>query len=122
MSIYQELILDHYRNPRNATVLEDATGEISLNNPLCGDKITLQIKEDEGRIIDVGYKATGCAISVASASMLSEYVLGKTKEELQKLDKDFIIELIGIELSPNRIKCALLPLEALSKIITPTNE
>ncbi len=122
MSIYQELILDHYRNPRNATVLEDATGEISLNNPLCGDKITLQIKEVEGRVIDVGYKATGCAISVASASMLSEFVLGKVKDELKKLDKDFIIDLIGIELSPNRIKCALLPLEALSKIITSTNE
>jgi len=120
--MYQEIILDHYRNPRNAGVLPDATGEISLNNPLCGDKITLTIKEDEGRIVDIGYKATGCAISVASASMLSEYILGKTKDELQKLDKDFIIELIGIELSPNRIKCALLPLEALSKVINKTDE
>lgn len=117
MSIYQEMILDHYRNPRNASVLDDATGTIMLNNPLCGDNIEFTIKEDNERIIDVGYKATGCAISVATASMLSEYILGKTKDELKKLDKNFIIDLIGIELSPNRIKCALLPLEALSKVL-----
>lgn len=122
MSLYQEIVLDHYRNPRNASLLKDATNTIELNNPLCGDVITLTIKEDNGIIADLGYEAKGCAISVASASLLSEYAIGKTKDELKKLDKDFIIDLIGIELSPNRIKCALLPLEALSKIITSTNE
>ena len=118
MSLYQEIVLDHYRNPRNASLLKDATNTIELNNPLCGDVITLTIKEENGVIADLGYEANGCAISVASASLLSEYAIGKTKDELKKLDKDFIIELIGIELSPNRIKCALLPLEALSKVIT----
>jgi nitrogen fixation NifU-like protein len=117
MSLYQEIILDHYRNPRNSKLLADATNSIELDNPLCGDTITLSIKEENNIVVDVGYEAKGCAISVASASLLSEYVIGKSKDELKKLDKDFIIELIGIELSLNRIKCALLPLEALSKVI-----
>lgn len=122
MSLYQEIILDHYRNPRNATVLDNPTGQVELHNPLCGDKLTFSIKEENDVVIEVGYTASGCAISVASASLLSEYIKGKTKDELKKLDKDFIIELIGIELSPNRMKCALLPLEALSKIIIQKDE
>lgn len=116
-SIYQEIILDHYRNPRNAKIIENPTSQISLNNPLCGDKITFSIVEGDGVVKEVGYNATGCAISIASASLLSEQIIGKTKDELKKIDKDYIIDLIGIELSPNRIKCALLPLEALSKVI-----
>ena len=116
-SIYQEMILDHYQNSRNSHLLENATESIKVNNPLCGDEITMQIKEEKGVISEIGYKAHGCAISVASTSMLSEYVKGKSKDELKKLDKNFIIKLIGIELSPNRIKCALLSLEALTKLI-----
>ena len=116
-SIYQEMILDHYQNPRNSVVLEGAISTIKVNNPLCGDEITMQIKEENGLVSEVGYTAHGCAISVASTSMLSEYIKGKSKDELKKLDKNFIIKLIGIELSPNRIKCALLSLEALNKLI-----
>lgn len=116
-SIYQEMILDHYHNPRNSGTLDHPTQEIKVHNPLCGDEISMQILEENGAIKDIAYKASGCAISVASTSMLSEYVKGKSKDELKKLDKNFIIELIGIELSPNRIKCALLSLEALTKLI-----
>jgi nitrogen fixation NifU-like protein len=118
MSIYQEVILDHYRNPRNAKLLSDPTGSIHLTNPFCGDTITLQIKEEGTIITDVGYSASGCAISIATASMLSELIIGKTKEEVLKLDKDDIMEMLHITLSPNRLKCALLSLEAVHKVIT----
>jgi nitrogen fixation protein NifU and related proteins len=118
MSIYQDIILDHYHNPRNKGNLSEPTNSISLSNPLCGDKIHIEIKED-GRIInDIAFSGEGCAISMASASMLTEFVKGKTKEELQKLDKDFVLELLGIELTPNRLKCALLSWEAIMKLVT----
>ena len=116
-SIYQEMILDHYHHPRNSGSIENPSEEIKVMNHLCGDEITMQIKEEAGNIKEIAYKASGCAISIASTSMLSEYVKGKSKDELKKLDKNFILELIGIELSPNRIKCALLSLEALTKLI-----
>ncbi|MCX7996714.1 MAG: iron-sulfur cluster assembly scaffold protein [Patescibacteria group bacterium] len=117
MSIYQEIILDHYRNPRNQTPVENPTGTVTVDNPLCGDKITMSIREKDGVIEAISFTASGCAISIASASILSEYALGKSKETLRKLDKTSMIEMIGVELSMNRVKCALLPLEALSKII-----
>lgn len=117
MSIYQDIILDHYRYPRNAELLDDPTDSVDLTNPLCGDKITLQIKEENNVITKVGYSASGCAISIASASMVSEYIIGKTKEEVQKLDKNDIMEMLHITLSPNRLKCALLSLEAVHKVI-----
>lgn len=116
MSIYQEIILDHYRNPRNKGKLDKASGTIALSNPLCGDEIEMQIKEENGVIIEAAFSGKGCAISQASSSMLTEYVKGKTKEELKKIDKDVITEMLGIELSPNRLKCALLPMEALLKL------
>lgn len=118
MSIYQDIILDHYRNPRNSGQLIDPSEEIEVSNPLCGDIISMQVKIEGDAIADVAYKADGCAISIASASLLSEYIKGKTKEHVQNLDRDFILELLGIELSPNRVKCATLPLEAVSKLIT----
>lgn len=116
MSIYQEIILDHYKNPRNSGLLENPTDSISVQNPLCGDTLVMQIIEENGIITRIGYNAAGCAISVASASLLSEYLLGKSKDELKNIDKQFMIDLIGIELSPNRMKCALLPWEAAHKL------
>jgi nitrogen fixation protein NifU and related proteins len=117
-SLYQEIILDHYQHPRHAGLLSNPTGTVNLNNPLCGDTITLTVKEIDGVIADIGFEANGCAISVASASLLADYAIGKSKDALQKLDKNFIVELLGITLSPNRLKCALLPLEAVSNIIS----
>jgi nitrogen fixation NifU-like protein len=117
MSIYQEIILEHYRHPQNATPLENPTGTVSVDNPLCGDRITMMIREEDGRIQEVGYEASGCAISIASASILSEHIKGKTKEEVQNLDNNDIVSLLGIELSPNRLKCALLPLESVKKAL-----
>ena len=117
MSIYKDLILDHYRHPRNFGSLKKRTSTVFVTNPLCGDEIKLDVLIQKDRIIGIKFDAQGCAISIASASLLSEYVKNKSTEELHKLDSAFIIKLLGITLSPNRIKCALLPLEALTKII-----
>ena len=117
MSIYQEIILDHYKNPRNSVRLSDPTESISVSNPLCGDTLEMDIKVENGIVTHVGYTAKGCAISVAGASLLSQQMLGKSKEYLKNFDKNGMMELIGIELSPNRMKCALLSWEALHKLV-----
>ncbi len=116
-SIYREIILDHYQKPRNYGKLKDATGQVTLANPLCGDKITLFMKMAEDRVTAISFVGKGCAISIASASLLSEFTKNKTENELRKLDKNFIIRLLKVHLGTNRIKCALLPLEALHKLI-----
>jgi len=117
MSIYQEVILDHSRNPRNFKKLVRPTASITVNNPLCGDRLQLDILVKNGTITEVGYSGEGCAISVASASLLSEYILNKQVKNMKKLDKDIVFKLLGINLSPNRIKCALLPWEAVLKVL-----
>jgi nitrogen fixation NifU-like protein len=118
MSIYQELILDHYHNPKNFGRLKNPSQTISVHNPLCGDTIEMQIKEKSGVVEEIAYSGEGCAISQASASMLTEYAKGKDIYELKKLTPEFIISMLGIELSPNRLKCALLSLEALKKVMS----
>lgn len=117
MSIYQEIILDHYRNPRNNGKLKNPTSTISVSNPLCGDIIQMDIEELGGKVVAVAYSGQGCAISQAAASLLTEQVKGKSKDEIMGLDKEYVFELLGIQLSPNRIKCALLSLEALHKVL-----
>ncbi|MDO8496914.1 MAG: SUF system NifU family Fe-S cluster assembly protein [bacterium] len=117
MSIYQDVILDHYHSPRNEGRIKNPSNSVSLSNPLCGDTIVMDVVEKNGKIERIAHISTGCAISKASASMLTEYVKGKTKDEVVKLDKDFILTMLGIELSANRLRCALLPLESLHKLI-----
>lgn len=120
MSIYQDIILDHYNFPRNKGKLQNPTHAVDLTNPLCGDKIQMEVEAKDGKVVEIGFTGEGCAISIASASMVTEYAKGKTIQELLKLDKDFVLELLGIELTPNRLKCALLSLEALHKTIQST--
>lgn len=117
MSIYQDLILDHYRSPRNQGSLSGATNSVQVYNPLCGDKITMQIVEKDGKVEQIAFQGEGCAISQASASMLTEYAKGKSLSELRGMDKQDILDMLGVELSPNRIKCALLSWEALIKVV-----
>lgn len=117
MNIYSELILDHYQNPRNFGKLKKPTKKTVIFNPSCGDRIELDIILAKNKIKDIKFRAQGCAISQASASMLTDTIKGKAKEDLQKLDKDFIITMLGVDLGPNRIKCALLPLEALQRLL-----
>ena len=116
-SIYQEIILEHYKNPHNFGSVKDPTKKTSVANPSCGDEIKMEILFKKDIVEEIKFKGQGCAISQASASILTDYVLGKSKDDLKKLDKDFMIKLLGIELGPNRIKCALLALEALYKLL-----
>ena len=111
---YKENILDHYRRPRNAGVLEQPTHSHEEHNPLCGDVIRLELHVDEHNVIDqVAFKGKGCAISQASASMLTEMIKGKTLDEAKAINKESILEALGIEIGPVRMKCALLSLKVL---------
>lgn len=116
-SIYQERILQHSSNPHNFGRLPHATTKIVLDNPLCGDVIQMEIEVVDDVIKQVMFTGKGCAISKASASLLTDAAKGKTISELRKWDKVSMIKMLGIELGPNRLKCALLPLEALQKLI-----
>lgn len=112
--LYREIILDHYQNPRNKELLSPADIDYEEDNPVCGDHIHLTVQlDDEDRVTAVGWDGEGCAISQASASMLSEAIVGKTLEELRSFSKDDILEMLGIELGPVRLKCALLSLKVL---------
>ncbi|HZC48197.1 MAG TPA: SUF system NifU family Fe-S cluster assembly protein [Nitrososphaeraceae archaeon] len=112
--IYREIILDHYRNPRNKGKLPQADVSTHDSNPLCGDEIDIHLKVEQGKIKDIKFEGRGCAISQASASMLTEMVLDKPLTTVKDLAKDDILENIGLmNLGPARIKCALLSLKVL---------
>jgi nitrogen fixation NifU-like protein len=111
---YKGYILDHYRNPRNFGSLERADASAEDLNPLCGDMIRMELAVDgEGRVRDVKFSGKGCAISQASASMLTESIKGMTLEEIAKLPQDAVLENVGIGISPTRMKCAMLGLKVL---------
>jgi nitrogen fixation NifU-like protein len=116
--LYRDNILEHYKQPRNWSPphpeIEDPDLEFEDFNPLCGDELKVQLKvgEDE-RIADVRFSGHGCAISQASASMASEEVIGMPVSELLRLDREFVLELLGIDISATRMKCALLTLKVL---------
>ncbi len=109
--LYRELILDHYQNPHNHGTIENPDISFEDSNPLCGDKIRIDIKVRDGIVEDIKFTGKGCAISQASASMLTDEIKGKPLEEIKHLDKQAVFDLIGIPLSPTRVKCALLPLK-----------
>ena len=112
--LYREQILDHYKHPHNFGELDDADLEFEDTNPLCGDELRVQIRtDDEGRIDEIRFSGQGCAISQAAASMVSDEVKGMTVEELVRLDKSFVLDLLGIDISATRMKCALLSLKVL---------
>ncbi len=112
--MYRENILDHAQNPRFPGVLDPADIDHEESNPLCGDRLRLTLRVDENhRITAVAWEGDGCAISQASASMLGEQIMGKTLEEVRNISKEDIFEMLGIPLSPNRMKCALLSLQVL---------
>ena len=112
--IYREIILDHYRNPRNKGKLTDADVSIHDSNPLCGDEIDIHLKVEEGKIKNIKFEGRGCAISQASASMLTEMVIEKPLTTVKEIAKNDILENIGLlNLGPARIKCALLSLKVL---------
>jgi len=110
--LYREYILDHYKNPHNHGSLEHADMEAHDINPLCGDELTFQVALDsDGKVSAVAFDGHGCAISQASASMLSDEIKGMTSEQLLALDHQTVLDLLGIEISATRMKCAMLPLK-----------
>ena len=112
--IYREIILDYYRNPRNFGKIDTPDITIRDSNPLCGDEIEIHVKFDGDKVKDIKFTGKGCAISQASASMLTEMVMGKSLEDMKKVGKEDILESLGLpNLGPARIKCALLSLKTL---------
>lgn len=112
--MYQEQILDHYRNPRNVGKLEDAQIAAEGDNPLCGDKVALYLKlGDDQRVEEARFQGEGCAISQASASLLTLKLKGMPMEKVKKFGKEEILETLGIPISPVRLKCAILSVEVL---------
>ena len=112
--LYREQILEHYKQPHNWGELDDPDLEFEDFNPLCGDERKVQLKVGEDQTItDVRFSGHGCAISQASASMASEELVGMSVEDLIRLDRDFVLDLLGIEISATRMKCALLTLKVL---------
>lgn len=114
MDMYREIILDHARSPRYPGILNPADVDHEERNPLCGDRLRLTLRLDENqRITEIAWDGEGCAVSQATASMLSEEIIGKTLAEVHQMTKDDVFELVGIPLTINRVKCALLSLKAL---------
>ncbi len=112
--LYREYILEHYKRPHNWGELEHADLQASDLNPLCGDELQVQLAVDgEGKISEVAFSGHGCAISQASASMVSDEVKGMKVTDLLSLDRNFVLELLGIDISATRLKCALLSLKVL---------
>jgi nitrogen fixation protein NifU and related proteins len=115
--LYRDYILEHYRRPHNFGVLEHPSGHYEGANPLCGDRITMEVGIRDGLVADVAFTGRGCAISQASASLLTDEVKGKPVDEVARLTSQDVLDLIGIEISPARLKCALLSLDTLEHAI-----
>jgi nitrogen fixation protein NifU and related proteins len=116
--LYRENILDHYKHPHNwsppAPAIESPKLEFHDLNPLCGDELKVQLAvDDDGRIVDIRFSGHGCAISQAAASMTSDEVKGMSVQQLLELDRAFVLDLLGIQISATRMKCALLSLKVL---------
>jgi nitrogen fixation NifU-like protein len=118
LNIYQQNIIDHYKNPRNKGEIVDADFVVYEVNTLCGDGLKFFIKLDttKSKIENVKFEGEGCAISQSSASMLTEELIGMNLGDLKNINKDFILEMLGIEVNPARLKCALLSLECIKKV------
>jgi nitrogen fixation NifU-like protein len=111
--LYRDYILEHYRRPHNFGVLDNATATQEGANPLCGDRITLQLRVADGQVAGVGFTGRGCAISQASASLLTDEIKGKPLDRATAMTSSDVLDMLGIDISPARMKCALLSLETL---------
>jgi nitrogen fixation NifU-like protein len=115
--LYREQILDHYGNPRNEGSLEDADLSHERDNPVCGDVVRLDIRFEDGVVREAAFRGQGCVISMASASMFTEAIVGKTMEELEAMEDEDIFEMLGVELGPSRANCGVLPLRVLQEAL-----
>jgi len=110
-ALYRDYILDHYKRPRNFGTLEPHDLEAHDHNPLCGDELGVHIRVEDGKVADLRFHGQGCAISQAAASIASEELIGMPVSEIARLDAEWVIDLLGIPISPTRRKCALLSLK-----------
>ncbi|MFL5756988.1 MAG: Fe-S cluster assembly sulfur transfer protein SufU [Chloroflexota bacterium] len=115
--LYRDYILEHYRRPHNFGVIEEPTASFEGSNPLCGDRITLQVHVRDGVVERVGFTGRGCAISQASASLLTDEIKGKPLTDVAGFRADDVLELLGIEISPARLKCAMLSFDTLQHVL-----
>ncbi len=109
----RENLLDHYNHPRHKGWMENADVQAHDVNPFCGDEVTVMLRVADGRVSEAAFEGRGCTISQATASMLMEEIVGLPLTEVQAWDKEFVLELLGIEISAARLKCALLPLNVI---------
>lgn len=116
--LYQEQILDHYKYPRHKQAMPLYTAKYRSVNPLCGDELTIYLKENPNGTLTLSFTGQGCAISQASASLLVERLQGKTRNDVKKTTPEQVLLLLGVPISPNRMKCALLSLVTVRKTIT----
>ncbi len=112
--LYRDYILEHYRRPHNFGILEHPDARFEGANPLCGDRITMMLGIRNGVVAEVAFTGRGCAISQASASLLTDEIKGKPVSDVERLTPDDLLDLLGIEISPARLKCALLSLDTVS--------
>jgi nitrogen fixation NifU-like protein len=115
--LYRDYILEHYRRPHNFGVLEDPSATYEGANPLCGDRITMQLAVRDGVVSEIGFTGRGCAISQASASLLTDEIKGKPVEDVAGFGASDLLDLLGIEISPARLKCAMLSFESLQHLL-----
>ena len=111
--LYRDNIIDHYKNPRHYGTLAHPDISYEDSNPVCGDELRIDLQVDHGRIVDARFQGHGCSISQASASMLTDEIIGKTLDEVKQMDRQSVLDLLGIPLGPVRLKCALLSLKVL---------
>ena len=116
--LYRDYILEHYQRPHNFGILDQATNRSEGANPLCGDRVTMMLGVRDGVIADIAFTGRGCAISQASASLLTDEVKGKRVDDVVKLTSQDLLDLIGIQISPARLKCALLSLDTLERALS----
>jgi nitrogen fixation protein NifU and related proteins len=112
-SLYREVILDHYKNPRGHGVIDSADAEAEGQNPLCGDEVSIAVAFEGDTIADVKFQGRGCAISQAATSMLMDMVRGRSAQDVASMSRDELLDEVGIPLTPVRLKCALLGLGVL---------
>ena len=121
--LYRELIVDHYKNPRYKGKLEKSDFSFADENPLCGDYLQIQLEVDENqKVVNAKFDGHGCAISISAVDLLLESIIGKSIEDLKKIKNQDVLNLLGIELSPVRLKCALLSLKVLKAAIYELQE
>ncbi len=115
--LYRDYILEHYRRPHNFGVLDAPSATYEGANPLCGDRITMQLAVDDGVVREVGFTGRGCAISQASASLLTDEIKGKPVADVAGFAATDLLDLLGIEISPARLKCAMLSFDSLQHLL-----